>query len=122
MKHYFLKGVYIMTESVREKLEKEIAKEFEDLSLIQPGSEEHMAATESLAKLYKLKIDEDRSTIERKEKQEDRWVKLGMASAELVLPLVFYATWMRRGFKFEETGAFTSQTFKGLISRFRPTK
>lgn len=111
-----------MTESVREQLEKEIAKEFEDLSLIQPGSEEHTAATESLAKLYKLKIDEDRSTIERKEKQEDRWVKLGMASAELVLPLVFYATWMRRGFKFEETGAFTSQTFKGLISRFRPTK
>ena len=52
----------------------------------------------------------------------DRYVKIGVATAELVLPLVFYGVWMRRGLKFEETGTFTSQTFKGLLNRFKPTR
>lgn len=52
----------------------------------------------------------------------DRYVRIGVATAELVLPLVFYGVWMRRGLKFEETGTFTSQTFKGLLNRFKPTR
>ena len=52
----------------------------------------------------------------------DRYVKIGVATAELVLPLVFYGIWMKRGLKFEETGTFTSQTFKNLFNRFKPTK
>lgn len=56
------------------------------------------------------------------EQVKDRYFKLGIAAAEIVLPLVFYATWMRKGFKFEETGTFTSTTFRGLFNRFRPTK
>lgn len=27
-----------------------------------------------------------------------------------------------KGFKFEETGTYTSTTFRGLFNRFRPTK
>lgn len=50
------------------------------------------------------------------------YFRFGMAAAELVLPLMFYGVWMRRGFKFEQDGTFTSQTFRGLFSRFRPTK
>jgi len=56
------------------------------------------------------------------EQTKDRYVKIGIAMAEIVLPLGFYAIWMKRGFKFEETGAFTSTTFKGLIGKFKPTK
>ena len=56
------------------------------------------------------------------EQVKDRYFKLGIAAAEIVLPLIFYATWMRKGFKFEETGTFTSTTFRGLFNRFRPTK
>ena len=56
------------------------------------------------------------------ESVKDRYFRLGMAAAELVLPLMFYGVWMRRGFKFEQDGTFTSQTFRGLFSRFRPTK
>lgn len=52
----------------------------------------------------------------------DRYVKIGVATAELVLPLVFYSVWMKRGLKFEETGTFTSQTFKNLFNRFKPTR
>lgn len=52
----------------------------------------------------------------------DRCVRAGVAVGELVLPLVFYGIWMNKGFKFEETGSFTSTTFKNLLNRFRPTK
>ncbi len=56
------------------------------------------------------------------EAKKDRYFKLGIGVAELLIPLGFYAAWMRKGFKFEETGSFTSQTFRGLWNRFRPTK
>lgn len=56
------------------------------------------------------------------EQNKDRYFKLGIEVAGIVLPLMFYATWMKRGFKFEETGTYTSTTFRGLFNRFRPTK
>lgn len=52
----------------------------------------------------------------------DRCVRMGVQIGELVLPLIFYGIWMNRGFKFEESGSFTSTTFKNLLNRFKPTK
>lgn len=57
-----------------------------------------------------------------KDQTIDRYVKLGAEIAGIVLPLMFYAVWMKRGFEFEKTGTFTSPTFRTLFSRFRPTK
>ena len=54
--------------------------------------------------------------------EKDRYFRVGIAAAELLIPLMCYGIWMNKGFKFEETGTFTSSTFKGLINRFRPTK
>ena len=56
------------------------------------------------------------------EQVKDRYFRLGIAAAELLIPLMFYGIWMRKGFKFEETGTYTSTTFRGLFNRFRPTK
>lgn len=56
------------------------------------------------------------------EQVKDRYFKLGIAAAELVIPLIFYGVWMYKGFKFEESGTFTSTTFRGLFNRFRPSK
>lgn len=52
----------------------------------------------------------------------DRYVRWGLMAAEIILPMMFYACWMRRGFKFEETGTFTSTTFRNLFNNFKPTK
>lgn len=57
-----------------------------------------------------------------KEQKIDRYVRVVVAGVELVLPLMFYGIWMRRGFKFEESGVYSSTTFKNLFNRFRPTK
>ena len=56
------------------------------------------------------------------EQVKDRYFRVGVAAAELIIPLMFYGLWMNKGFKFEETGALSSSTFKGLIKHFRPTK
>ena len=56
------------------------------------------------------------------EQVKDRYFRLGIAAAELVIPLIFYGIWMNKGFKFEENGTYTSTTFRGLFNRFKPTK
>lgn len=90
-------------------------------------SEQHRA--ELTLKERQADDDEAARTNEEQFKQHqlndqviDRYVKIGVATAELVLPLVFYGIWMKRGLKFEETGTFTSQTFKNLFNRFKPTR
>ena len=57
-----------------------------------------------------------------KEQVKDRYFKVGIAAAEIIIPIVFYGVWLKRGFKFEETGIFTSTTFRSLFNRFKPTK
>lgn len=129
-----------MGEEIKSLLAKEIESEIENLDSLTPGSQEHSAAVESLAKLYKLKLEEDKISMEYLEKTDmhesdkgfkvaqleesikDRYFRLGIAAAELILPLMFYGIWMKRGFAFEKDGTFTSQTFRDLFSRFRPTK
>ena len=66
--------------------------------------------------------DEQYKRSQLDEQVKDRYFKLGIAAAELLIPLMFYGIWMRKGFKFEETGTYTSTTFRGLFNRFRPTK
>ena len=77
----------------------------------------------------KIEIDDinhvNEETLKRdqmKEQAKDRYFKLAVAGAEIVIPIIFYSVWMYKGFKFEETQTFTSTTFKGLFNRFRPTK
>lgn len=111
-----------MGEENRSLLEEEIKAEIKRLGSLESGSQEHTTAVDSLTKLYKLKLEEDKNTYQMAESVKDRYFRFGMAAAELVLPLMFYGVWMRRGFKFEQDGTFTSQTFRGLFSRFRPTK
>lgn len=133
--------------TIDELLNEEIADEIKALSELEAGSDEKSAAIEDLTKLYKLRIEENKSSwdaddkynrrimdeksndkddeIKQKQLEEqvkDRYFKIGIAAAELMIPLMFYGIWMNKGFKFEETGTITSSTFKGLINRFKPTK
>lgn len=133
--------------SIKELLNEEIAEEIQALSTLAAGSKEKSTAIEDLTKLYKLRIEENKSEWEADEKYnrrvmedeantrddelkqiqfaeqvKDRYFRLGIAAAELMIPLMFYGIWMKKGFKFEETGTYTSTTFRGLFNRFRPTK
>jgi len=129
-----------MDEEIRKLLEEEIKTEIRDLSTLEPGSKEKSTAIEDLAKLYKLRIEETKNEWDFSEKYDaregdkqlkkdqleeqvkDRYFRFGVEAAGIMLPLIFYAIWMKRGFKFEETGTYTSTTFRGLFNRFKPTK
>ncbi len=129
-----------MDEEIRKLLGEVIKTEIRNLSTLDAGSKEKSIAIEDLAKLYRLRIEETRNEWDFNEKYEsrdsdmqfkknqleeqvkDRYFRLGVEAAGIILPLIFYAVWMKRGFKFEETGTYTSTTFRGLFNRFKPTK
>ena len=136
-----------MNEEIKNLLDEEIKAEISGLSTLLPGSKEKSTAIENLETLYRLKIDETKTEIDLDEKRnrrgmddesaerdiklkqvqleeqvKDRYFRIGIEAAGIILPLVFYAVWMRRGLRFEETGTYTSTTFKGLFNRFKPTK
>lgn len=118
-----------MDDEIRNLLNEEIKQQIQDLSSLEAGSDKKSKATEDVVKLCKLAVEEEKTEQNLCEQQKqlneqtkDRYVKIGIAAAEIILPLIFYACWIRKGLKFEETGSFTSATFKGLINRFRPTK
>jgi len=136
-----------MDEEIRDLLGGEIKSQIESLSDMETGSKEKSAAIDDLAKLYRLRLEENKNEGELDEKQScrftednhfddeldlkkaqlredirDRYFRVGIAAAEIVLPLLFYASWIRKGFRFEQTGTFTSTTFRGLFNKFRPTK
>lgn len=136
-----------MSDEIKKELEKEILKEIQDLSALKSGSKEMDSAIENLATLYKLNIEEVKIEHEAMEKAfdrgsadetsardlklkqqmlnesiKDRYFKLGLDVAGLIVPIIFYGIWMGRGLKFEETGTFTSTTFRGLFNRFKPTQ
>ena len=148
MKEIIKRRFHKMSEpNIKDLLNEEIATEIQNLSELKAGSDEKSSAIDDLAKLYKLRIEENKSEWdadekyyrrvmegeantkddELKQKQleeqvKERYFRVGVAAAELMVPLIFYGIWMRKGFKFEETGTYTSKTFTGLINRFKPTK
>jgi ubiquitin len=125
-----------MNKENKEMLENEIKAEIKQLSHFAYGSEEHSAAIDSVATLYKLAQEDDKLERERsewfskevenqrnaKELKKDRAVKIGIAGAELLVPLIFYAVWAGRCFEFEENGALTSTVAKNLMRFIKPTK
>ena len=82
---------------------------------MEPGSKEKSIAIEDLAKLYKLRIEETRNEWDFNEKYESRdsdiqfkkgpvrrtsqrsIFQTGSGSSSIILPLIFYAAWMKRG-------------------------
>lgn len=154
-----------MEDGTKNLLIEEIQNEILGLNSLSLGSQEHSEAIDNLAKLYRLKIEEnkiewdaddkyERRIMEKeqydqdmkmkedqikndavKSSQEDdlrraqleeakyeRYFKYGVEAGLGLITLMFYRSWMKKGFKFEETGTFTSKTFLGLIQKFRPTR
>lgn len=109
-------------DKVKEMLEERILEIEGFLETVDPSTEEYAKASNTLEKLYKLRIEENKNDKDGKDRWINRFITLFIELVGIVLPLGFYAVWMKRGLKFEETGSFTSQTFRGLISNFKPKR
>ena len=98
----------------------ELKGKLELLKTLDPGTDEYKNLLDDIYKLCKL-VD----GCNVREKNLDNILKAAGICVEvmgIVLPLLFYAKWMKEGFKFEETGTFTSATFRGLFQKFKTVR
>ena len=114
-----------MSKSTEKMLNEEMIRMFQELANTEVTDEKRKEIIDELVALHALKIDIEKINLEFKDKfrmKKDVIFKAGVDVATTIMPLVFYAFWMTKGFKFEETGSYSSTTFKNLFSRFKPTK
>lgn len=114
-----------MNENIRKGLDDEIVRAIKELNDLSPDKPEYAEVVDNIVKLYELKNDEDKIVNESRKVFHDsvrQYSALGVEVMGIILPLIFYGVWMRRGFEFEKKGTFTSTTFKGLMNKFRPVK
>lgn len=132
------------TYTIDELLEGEIYRQLADTSLEEVGTSKMEKCVDTINILYGLKLKEDdqkekmerlnqeiklkekelelkEKELEQIRKEELKWKKIevGLTAFGGLTTLIFYSTWMERGFEFEKSGAFTSNTFKGLIREFK---
>lgn len=116
--YYISKGENIMgNEHLRDLLEGDIEKALDEIADMDSGTDDHEKAVDSLVKMYKLKLEEDRLANEKADKLIERRLHITetVAKAGLCVGGVFIGYW------FETEGAFTSQTFKRFTERIVPS-
>lgn len=118
----------------------EIETLFEKLRTLTPGSDEHKAVTDELAKLMDRAIEIERVNNDCKDKADireneqalkqqqfedekrDRLVKNILTAAGIVLPLIVTIWGTKVSLKFEEEGTFTTIMGRGFIQKLLPKK
>ena len=98
-------------EGMKIKLERDIENRKINLDEIKNNNEYEISTNKYLS-------DKNKET----EARIDRLIKLGVDGLAILAPIILYNTWMKKGFEFEENGSITSNTFKGLIGKFKPTR
>lgn len=139
-----------MDNSIRFLLEEELVADIEALEKISPETDEYKKIVENIERLhkilmagYELELKEDSQRREliraddelelKHETEDDRqaqckkdrriqYIRIGLEAGGIILPLVCYGVWLKRGFAFEKDGIVTSSFFKNMINRMKPTK
>ena len=121
-----------MNTEIIEIIEKEIIDTLLKTKDMEPGSKEREDAMKYVSDLYdtlnserKCLIDSRKMDAEEIKNKFDKILSIGKLGIDLfgvVGPLLLYNSWMKKGFEFEKTGMITSQTFRGLIGKFKPSR
>ena len=114
-----------MEKTIKELLDEVMIAELLEFQSSEETSAEKKARVDYIAQLNKMQIDQEE--LERKYKYDFRdhvmdCVKIGVEVVAITLPVISYSRWIDRGMKFEETGTFTSNVFKGFFGKMKPTK
>ena len=110
------------TESVSDVIN--LCKAMVEDDKVKLDNEEKIKKRETDERTLKEAREADEKFKEQQEKNQkwDRRIKYGLDAASIGLPLLFYGIWMKQGFRFEETGTYTSQTFRSLFGKFSPKR
>jgi len=103
-------------DTAKEMLERQIETEIQDLAVAEdgPGKKQKI---EGLKDLYEIKIEEE----EKKTSSRTKIIDSIVNGVQVVGSLALAAGFTIAGFMFEETGTFTSQSFRNWWQKF-PTK
>lgn len=76
-------------------------------------------------RIERLRVDKEvlerNERIERSEKEDmHKYIGYAINVAGIVMPLIFYGAWFKKGLVFEETGVYTSGMVKGLMGKMQP--
>ena len=130
-----------MNEEIRVELERVILESLKSVTHL--DDEQRKDMVDDINKLYRLYLDDERLAIDDADSRDkiaaeqeqrkldniyrelqmkwerlDKKVRWGLEAAGIGLPLIFSFIWMGRGFKFEENGTYTSDTFRWLRQKF----
>lgn len=129
--------------NISKKLDENIERTLEKMASLDTGSKEMSLAVEQVVQLHKLRIDEIKMETdsakrvfddqkqscdevaryeELKERKKDRWFKVGIAAAELILPLTVYGVLAYVGYAREFDGVITSDTLKRVLNSIKKPK
>lgn len=133
----------MMNKEIVNRIEVEIGTLLDELKNLDPTTEEYKGIVTTINRLYEtvnkekeIGIKQDTILLDADKNVEDRNVRLkenksvtllnglktGVELAAVVVPVVFYGVWMQKGFEFEKEGTITSNTFKGLIGKFKTNR
>ena len=121
-----------MNTEIIEIIEKEIIDTLLKIKDMEPGSKDREDAMNYVSYLYetlnaerKCLVDSRKMDNEEIKSKFDKIISIGKIGVDLfgvAGPLLLYNSWMKKGFEFEKTGMITSQTFRGLIGKFKPSR
>lgn len=106
-----------MNDENKKLLNEETAREIKELRKLTPGSPEHSAAVESVERLYKTGLEEQKALDQKREGQKDRWTKIVTAVVGTGAQLGFLAVWFEKSLDFEKTGGWSNSVVRN-ITRF----
>ena len=121
-----------MNDQIIKIMEEEIINTLLKIKDMEPGSKDREDAMNYVSYLYetlnaerKCLVDSRKVDNDEDRNKFDKLISIGKLGIELfgvAGPLMFYNSWMKKGFEFEKTGMITSQTFRGLIGKFNPSR
>lgn len=91
-------------DNTKKMLDRQIETCVQSLAIAEPGSDEEIAVRNQLEKLVEIR---DVYTQKR-----DRWIGHGLTAAGIAAQLGIWLYGFVKGMKFEETGTYTSGTFR----------
>lgn len=127
-------------DDIQTMLDEEYERTLEAVSNAKAGSEEAKWSLQKLTELHRQRIAEKKASDESflqveelqlkkadvalkkeqlKEGKKDRWIRIVLDGAAILIPTAASCYWMSKGLSFEQTGAFTSKTGQWLSSHLR---
>lgn len=114
-----------VNENVKKNLDSTIDNALYSLLDLEMGSEEYKNGAESVAALYKAKIDEEKAFNENenyKKQNKLSIINIALGAVGTAVGFIFYNTINKRGYRFEESGTITSKTFNRVLSDIKLPK